>query len=207
MCRRSGCRSSRSKVKSKVPYRTFYRASWNNSPGRQADRDAREYGQGTVTDLTYQPQHCSLQEHGPIVYVETLLFPSIKNTNVALLDHADSHKFESLHVSNSHILRPLLGFRLPIIMAYCDRCDRWFSRLYALEQHKESSRFHWPCNECDIDFKTQDAQRQHFIQSQKHFYCEECDRPFDREVSRRQHMVDRHWYCRTHDQVSSPHHH
>lgn len=90
-------------------------------------------------------------------------------------------------------------------MAYCDRCDRWFSRLYALEQHKESSRSHWPCFDCDIDFKTQDAQRQHYIQSPRHLYCEECDRLFHREVSKRQHMIDSHWYCRTHDQVSTPH--
>ncbi|KAF8267443.1 hypothetical protein EI94DRAFT_1327547 [Lactarius quietus] len=88
-------------------------------------------------------------------------------------------------------------------MSYCDRCNRRFPRLSALEQHKESSRSHWPCSNCNVDFKSQDALRQHFRQSPNHSYCEVCDRPFTLEVSRRQHMEDRHrdCYCRKHDEV------
>jgi transposase-like protein len=104
----------------------------------------------------------------------------------------------------SHILR-LSSFHC-IIMAHCDRCNRWFSRTYALEQHKDTSRSHWPCHDCGIDYENHNALRQHYILSPNHYYCEDCDRLFTVEESRRQHMNDAHWFCRKHDRVRTPHH-
>ena len=46
---------------------------------------------------------------------------------------------------------------------------------------------------------------EHDIQSQNYHYCRECDRHFNFEESRKQHMDDKHWYCRYHDRVSTPH--
>jgi hypothetical protein len=118
-----------------------------------------------------------------------------------------------IHINSSPCMcqtpHPQTSRRLPtpIIMAYCERCDRRFLRPSALGQHKESSRSHWLCHDCDIDFMTQDALRQHFIQTPSHLYCEECNHLFVWDVSRRQHMIDRHSYCRTHDQVSTPLYH
>ncbi|KAI9435084.1 hypothetical protein H4582DRAFT_702723 [Lactarius indigo] len=84
----------------------------------------------------------------------------------------------------------------PTLMAYCDRCERFFPHDRALEQHKEESLSHWICGDCDLDLESNDALRQHYIQSWKHHYCKECDLHFEFEESRRQHMNDKHWYCR-----------
>jgi hypothetical protein len=101
--------------------------------------------------------------------------------------------------------RPSLS--APTIMAYCDRCERWFAHDRALEQHKEDSNSHWACDDCDLDsdFESHDALRQHYIQSENHHFCKECDRHFKFEESRRQHMDDKHhdWYCRQHNRVST----
>jgi len=91
-------------------------------------------------------------------------------------------------------------------MAYCDRCERWFSSNRALKQHEEDSNSHWPCHDCGLDFMNFDDWQEHYIQSH---YCEECDRLFNFEESKIQHMEAKHWYCRVHDRVSNstPRHH
>ena len=60
--------------------------------------------------------------------------------------------------------------------------------------------------DCADDFEIYDALTEHYMQSQDHHYSEESDRHFNFEDSRTQHMDDKHWYCREHDQVSTPSH-
>lgn len=88
-------------------------------------------------------------------------------------------------------------------MAYCDRCERWFLRNWALEQHKEDSDAHWPCDACDLDFESYYAREEHYRQSPNHYYCNECELLFNFEGSKIQHMEAKHWYCRVHDRVSN----
>jgi len=87
------------------------------------------------------------------------------------------------------------------LMAYCDRCDRWFQSIPALVKHEGVSDAHWPCEDCDLDYVTHYGLREHYIQSPKHRYCRECDFLFDLEESRIQHMEAHHWYCQKHDEV------
>ena len=89
------------------------------------------------------------------------------------------------------------------LMAYCDRCERWFPHKQALWQHEDNSNAHWPCDDCDLDFESYDARRWHYMQSPNHCFCGECDRHFNSEVSRTQHMSAKHWYCRVHNKVIS----
>lgn len=80
-------------------------------------------------------------------------------------------------------------------MAYCDRCERYFSSYRALEQHIEDSSRHHVCDDCDKDFTTEESLQQHWVQSPLHFYCQRCDEHFDDDDELEEHLEDVHWYC------------
>jgi hypothetical protein len=104
-------------------------------------------------------------------------------------------------------VRPFISSRHCHLMAYCERCSRWFPHDRALGQHKEDSSFHWPCDDCDMDFASFGSREQHYVNSRRHHYCQECSQDFRLEESRRQHMLAKHHYCGVHDRVSHPHSH
>ena len=121
-----------------------------------------------------------------------------------------------LHVSHAAVfikerdieppaLLSLLRTSTIYLMAYCDRCERWFSSDRALEQHIEDSlaHGHWPCDDCNLDFGSFYARQEHYKQSRNHHYCWECVRLFKFKESKMQHMEAKHWYCRVHDRVSN----
>ena len=99
-------------------------------------------------------------------------------------------------------IAPLFVSNHDHLVAYCDRCERWFPHDQALRQHKENSSSHWFCHHCGLDFASWTGLQQHYIQSPNHHYCRECNTLFDSEGSRARHMEAKHWYCRMHDKVS-----
>ncbi|KAI0298189.1 hypothetical protein BC826DRAFT_951180 [Russula brevipes] len=86
-------------------------------------------------------------------------------------------------------------------MAYCNRCQRWFTHDRAYEQHIEDSSSHWICGICDIDFASPQSLGQHYADSPKHHHCRVCDRHFVHVRAKVQHMEAKHWYCQAHKRV------
>ncbi|KAI0325435.1 hypothetical protein GY45DRAFT_1364490 [Cubamyces sp. BRFM 1775] len=81
-------------------------------------------------------------------------------------------------------------------MAWCDRCDRFFSSEHALWQHEQDSNMHHICYKCNKDFTSAWALIQHYTQSPRHPYCQRCDEHFDDYEELYDHYEDAHWYCR-----------
>ncbi|KAI0820128.1 hypothetical protein BC628DRAFT_1399031 [Trametes gibbosa] len=80
-------------------------------------------------------------------------------------------------------------------MAYCERCERWFSSERALEQHKDDSSRHYVCHECAKDFASSNALQQHLIQSPRHPSCRQCSTLFDEWSELYEHYNEDHHYC------------
>ncbi|KAI0651011.1 hypothetical protein C8Q79DRAFT_899889 [Trametes meyenii] len=80
-------------------------------------------------------------------------------------------------------------------MAFCDRCDRWFSSERALEQHEADSNMHHICYECRRDFTTALSLKQHYVQSPRHPYCQDCENLFDDLEELYDHYQEDHHYC------------
>ncbi|EKM52223.1 uncharacterized protein PHACADRAFT_260453 [Phanerochaete carnosa HHB-10118-sp] len=80
-------------------------------------------------------------------------------------------------------------------MAYCNRCDRYFSSDDALWQHERMSSRHWICHDCGKDFPSERGLTQHYVQSPRHHYCQRCDSHFDTPYDLQDHYVSDHWYC------------
>ncbi|KAI0920684.1 hypothetical protein AcV5_010359 [Taiwanofungus camphoratus] len=80
-------------------------------------------------------------------------------------------------------------------MAYCDRCDRYFTNDRALQQHEENSSMHNICHRCQKDFSSEWGLTQHYVQSPIHHYCQRCDDHFRSAHDLTSHYEDVHYYC------------
>ncbi|KAF9532125.1 hypothetical protein CPB83DRAFT_848392 [Crepidotus variabilis] len=80
-------------------------------------------------------------------------------------------------------------------MPYCERCDRSFRNISAMEQHQRDSSEHYICHDCDRDFTSWNALQQHWLQSPLHEYCQDCDEHFDDHDDLEEHLESEHWYC------------
>ncbi|CDO76264.1 hypothetical protein BN946_scf184470.g22 [Trametes cinnabarina] len=80
-------------------------------------------------------------------------------------------------------------------MAWCDRCDRYFSSEHALWQHEENSSMHNICRECNKDFASPWALKQHYVQSPRHPYCQVCEILFDAWDELDDHYNEDHHFC------------
>ncbi len=78
-------------------------------------------------------------------------------------------------------------------MNYCDRCDRYFGSMRALDMHEQNSSNHNIC--CGTDFPTRDHMEQHWIQSPQHTYCQRCDEHFDDSDDLDYHYNNSHHFC------------
>ncbi|KAL1737251.1 hypothetical protein EV714DRAFT_241157 [Schizophyllum commune] len=81
-------------------------------------------------------------------------------------------------------------------MAYCERCDRFFTSNRALDQHEEDSPHHNICDDCNVDFPTWLGLKEHYVQSRKHAYCQYCDEHFQDRYDLEDHYIEDHFYCR-----------
>ncbi|KAH9941425.1 hypothetical protein B0H21DRAFT_697029 [Amylocystis lapponica] len=81
-------------------------------------------------------------------------------------------------------------------MAYCDRCERYFTSDRALQQHVEDSSAHHVCYHCDRDFTSSHGLVQHYVQSSQHHYCQRCEEHFEDDEDLEEHFEDDHHYCR-----------
>jgi len=86
-------------------------------------------------------------------------------------------------------------------MADCDRCDRHFTSLQALEQHEDNSSRHNTCHDCHLDFPTSWGLVQHYVQSNSHDYCQRCQRHFDNDYNLVEHYRTVHYYCESCESV------
>ncbi|KAH8092223.1 hypothetical protein BXZ70DRAFT_464608 [Cristinia sonorae] len=80
-------------------------------------------------------------------------------------------------------------------MAYCERCDRHFGNVRALEQHVQDSDNHSICTKCNKDFTSQSSLLQHLADSSSHHYCKFCDEDFDDNPELVAHWKKEHQYC------------
>ncbi|KZT69383.1 hypothetical protein DAEQUDRAFT_669706 [Daedalea quercina L-15889] len=80
-------------------------------------------------------------------------------------------------------------------MSYCDRCDRYFPHMRALEQHEQNSAAHNICYFCCKDFATSYQLKQHWAASPRHHYCQYCNEHFDSQCDLEEHYEEKHYYC------------
>ncbi|TFK42097.1 hypothetical protein BDQ12DRAFT_677641 [Crucibulum laeve] len=81
-------------------------------------------------------------------------------------------------------------------MAYCERCDRFFSNQRALWQHKDNSGNHNRCEDCNFDSHTWVGLKRHWIKSSRHSYCERCNEHYSSDAELYDHYDEKHDYCR-----------
>ena len=86
-------------------------------------------------------------------------------------------------------------------MVYCDRCDRYFPHMRALENHERDSAQHNICDECGIDFSTWVGLKEHYVQSPRHHYCQYCNEHFSSDKGYLDHLDSFHWACIQHRRV------
>ncbi|KZT03219.1 uncharacterized protein LAESUDRAFT_814855 [Laetiporus sulphureus 93-53] len=83
-------------------------------------------------------------------------------------------------------------------MAYCERCERYFSSEPALEQHKDDSNAHHSlvhhyCQRCDDHFDSHNDLISHY--EEDHDYCKTCNLLFKNAAGLHEHNRQSHWYC------------
>lgn len=88
-------------------------------------------------------------------------------------------------------------------MAYCDRCDRYFPHMRALDNHERDSPQHNICHTCGQDFSTYEGLKEHYVQSPRHHYCQHCNFHFDTDELYLDHLDESHWACLRHRRVRS----
>ncbi|KAI0686943.1 hypothetical protein BC835DRAFT_428410 [Cytidiella melzeri] len=80
----------------------------------------------------------------------------------------------------------------------CERCDKQFSELVHLRQHKRMARAHAGlyCDKCNKDFDAKQSLTQHYVQSPLHAYCQFCEVHFDDKTKLVGHYNEKHGYCK-----------
>ncbi|KZV77541.1 hypothetical protein PENSPDRAFT_568092 [Peniophora sp. CONT] len=86
-------------------------------------------------------------------------------------------------------------------MAYCERCDRYFPHMRALENHERDSAQHNICHSCNIDFATWVGLKEHYVQSPRHHYCQHCNIHFNSDGQYLDHLDQSHWACLQHRRI------